>query len=298
MPHIIYKCTNTVNGKVYIGQTITGLKRRKNQHLGDARRGSTLVFHRAIRKYGKENFNWEIIDTAANNMSELNIKEKMWVEQFNSFKKGYNSTSGGEGTPGIKISENRKKLISEFHLVPYEDIVDMLQKEKYTIITKKEEYKTQRHKIKILCPNGHEWLSTAHVFRGGYRCQICYKLSRRHSYADVVKDFKSKRFEVITTSGEYENCMSSHTFKFDVICSAGHKSKKFYNNFRRGAGCRKCTTITTNEKNSGDKVEIDGRIKIKMIEYRGCGDSFVSISEKTGISISTCRRRLKQWGLS
>ena len=60
---IIYKCTNLINGKIYIGQTIKGLKRRKALHEITADKNRGFYFHNAIRKYGKENFKLEIIDS-------------------------------------------------------------------------------------------------------------------------------------------------------------------------------------------------------------------------------------------
>lgn len=103
MNNVIYKATNMVNGKVYIGLTTQGLKVRKRRHRGDALSGkSNLVFHIAIRKYGWDNFKWEIIDTAER-ADELNDKEVYWISYYDSYRNGYNSTLGGEGISGFKI---------------------------------------------------------------------------------------------------------------------------------------------------------------------------------------------------
>jgi group I intron endonuclease len=58
---IIYKVTNLTNGKVYIGQTVRTLHQRKNSHIRDLKKNMDIVFHHALRKYGIDNFNWEII---------------------------------------------------------------------------------------------------------------------------------------------------------------------------------------------------------------------------------------------
>ena len=72
----IYKITNIQNNKVYIGQTIRPVKDRFNRHINDALNNIIDThFARAIRKYGKENFQIEIIDTAQN-QNELNEKER------------------------------------------------------------------------------------------------------------------------------------------------------------------------------------------------------------------------------
>lgn len=103
---IIYKVTNLVNNKIYIGQTSQSLKRRQSRHLSSAfSNDSNYAFHKAIRKYGKENFDWEIIDNSET-QEELNEKEIYWIKFYNSFSEhGYNMTLGGNGSSGYKMSE-------------------------------------------------------------------------------------------------------------------------------------------------------------------------------------------------
>lgn len=88
----IYKITNIQNNKVYIGQTIRPIKDRFNRHMNDALHNIIDThFARAIRKYGKENFTIEEIDSA-NTQEELNQKERYWIQYYNSVKDGYNET--------------------------------------------------------------------------------------------------------------------------------------------------------------------------------------------------------------
>ena len=78
----IYKITNTVNGKVYIGQTIqSNPKMRWYAHLADARRGKKSYLYDSIRKYGQESFSWEIIDIAVS-LEDLNDKEEYWLNFY------------------------------------------------------------------------------------------------------------------------------------------------------------------------------------------------------------------------
>lgn len=92
----IYKITNKLNGKVYIGQTINTVDQRWKRHVYDSKTKDTH-FARAIRKYGAENFIVETIDTAEST-KELNEKEIYWIKYYNSNKEGYNSTDGGDDT--------------------------------------------------------------------------------------------------------------------------------------------------------------------------------------------------------
>lgn len=88
----IYKITNITNNKVYIGQTIRPVKKRFQRHLTDAIK-CKLDTHlaRAIRKYGKESFVVEQIDSATS-QEELTQKEIMWIKYYNSTQTGYNET--------------------------------------------------------------------------------------------------------------------------------------------------------------------------------------------------------------
>ena len=61
---IIYKATNLINNKTYIGQTVLDLKTRRRQHENSYKYKNCYAFSKAIKKYGKENFKQEIIDTA------------------------------------------------------------------------------------------------------------------------------------------------------------------------------------------------------------------------------------------
>lgn len=88
----IYKITNKVNNKVYIGQSVRPIKKRFNRHINDAIRNKLDThFARAIRKYGKDNFICEVIDTAKN-QNDLTLKEQYWIQYYDSVKMGYNET--------------------------------------------------------------------------------------------------------------------------------------------------------------------------------------------------------------
>lgn len=93
---LIYKVTNLINQKIYIGQTINTLHHRWLRHQYDAFcNNKQTKFARALRKYGIDNFRIEQIDTA-NTQEELNEKERYWIAYYDSCHQGYNSTDGGE----------------------------------------------------------------------------------------------------------------------------------------------------------------------------------------------------------
>ena len=113
---IIYKYTSPSN-KVYIGQTINE-KNRKRQHKQQALKGKGFYFHQAIRKYGYENFNYEVLFEIRNNDLDytkkiLNDREKYFISLYESTNrdKGYNLCEGGEGNVGHKMPEAQKELL-------------------------------------------------------------------------------------------------------------------------------------------------------------------------------------------
>lgn len=110
----VYKITNKVNNKVYIGITNQGSGARYRHHWYESRIGEPSPIHRSMAKYGEENFTLEIIDFA-DTYDELKEKEKYWIKQYNSTDrtKGYNLTEGGDGTFGKKHSEETKDKIRQ-----------------------------------------------------------------------------------------------------------------------------------------------------------------------------------------
>ena len=110
----VYKITNKVTNKIYIGITNQGSGARYRHHWYESRIGEPSPIHRSMAKYGEDNFTLEIIDFA-DTYDELIEKEKYWIKQYNSTDKsiGYNLTEGGDGTFGRKHSEETKEKIRQ-----------------------------------------------------------------------------------------------------------------------------------------------------------------------------------------
>lgn len=111
---IIYKITNKTTNKVYIGATITKLNERWNRHVYDAKKEHDGQYiHRAIRKYGSEDFIIEQIYEDSDDIFVFNFAEGFFIEyyQSHSTKNGYNMTLGGDGWLGMKHTNETKKLI-------------------------------------------------------------------------------------------------------------------------------------------------------------------------------------------
>lgn len=110
----IYKITNTVNGKIYVGQTTKKIQSRWREHIKNSQKypKNKRPLYASIKKYGYEKFTVELIDTAKDK-NELDHKEKHWILTLNTLRpNGYNLTNGGEGTLGHKMTEGQKRYLS------------------------------------------------------------------------------------------------------------------------------------------------------------------------------------------
>jgi group I intron endonuclease len=99
----IYKITNKVNDKVYIGQTVRPINKRFNRHINDAIRNKLDThFARAIRKYGKDNFTFEILRRNLSVEEAIDL-EKQYITNLNTLiPNGYNVDPGGNYHPHIQ----------------------------------------------------------------------------------------------------------------------------------------------------------------------------------------------------
>lgn len=94
----VYLATNTVNGKYYVGKTRRSIKERWAKHVRDAKYGSDLYFHSALRKYGTDAFIVEQLVEAESDSQLLEL-EKLWIISLNACDStvGYNTSFGGDG---------------------------------------------------------------------------------------------------------------------------------------------------------------------------------------------------------
>ena len=128
----IYKITNKVNGKVYIGQTIRTVQTRWKQHIQSAFReknkNRSPLLYNAIRKYGADSFEIVELEKCSNNI--LDEREIYWIKQYDSYKNGYNCTIGGRGNvkcfdeeilklwnDGLSVKQISNKLHLTYHVI-------------------------------------------------------------------------------------------------------------------------------------------------------------------------------------
>ena len=105
--NLIYKYESP-SGKVYIGKTSeVREERRKKEHLYLSSKDSKTAFHKAVRKYGKDSFDYTVL---ANGIDDclVNFLETSSIYMYDSYEKGYNMTTGGDGVDSETASRIMK----------------------------------------------------------------------------------------------------------------------------------------------------------------------------------------------
>lgn len=115
MNYYVYKITNDVNDKVYVGQTTETLEQRFRRHMGYQKDEHDTKFYRAVRKYGVEHFKIELIEEV-NSREELDTREEYWIKKLDAIDNGYNTALGKIGGDTLSKNPNLeaiKKKISD-----------------------------------------------------------------------------------------------------------------------------------------------------------------------------------------
>ena len=151
----IYKIQNLINGKIYIGQSVDiqyRFKNHKSESFNPKSNAYDTAIHRAIRKYGVDNFSFDIIEEC--DQEKLREREIYWIDYYQSFGNGYNLTSGGEGVPTVNIKHVQKlwddglavKEIAQNINCQQHTVIRIL--ESYEKYDKQESYKRGRENVR------------------------------------------------------------------------------------------------------------------------------------------------------
>lgn len=140
MNGVIYLSTCIVTNKVYVGMTIQKFNKRKQDHIKVSFNPNSKAynhhFHRAIRKYGKENFKWEILETIQEDtrkelIARLKQLEIEYIKKYDSKRNGYNSTDGGD-CPAVECKRIKVFLDSGQLLETFDNVSELTNKYKLT----------------------------------------------------------------------------------------------------------------------------------------------------------------------
>jgi group I intron endonuclease len=190
----IYKITNTVNDKIYIGQTTTTLKERFYRHC--TYNEAQMLISRAIKKHGSENFSIESI-YECDNIDELNRMEEFYISHFNSLTpNGYNILRGGNNRT-MREETKRKISIKNSGVPKSKEHGEKIKRrmleidpDYYKKLTKKRKIKpftsNQRNNLSKNKKNKHSEYVGVNKENNNFRCEFYY-MGKRTS-----KSFKNE----------------------------------------------------------------------------------------------------------
>lgn len=193
---VIYKITNRLNNKVYIGQTIRDLATRVQEH----RRKANSLVGKAINKYGIENFTIEEIYTATS-IEDLNDNEVYYISQYNCLApNGYNLCLGGGNTKGYSHPQETKDLLSSIKKETYLGTNNPFYGKKHTTESKQKISNSRKGKK---LPQA--WVDNLN----------------RSKYKPVIELTTRLEFPSIKDASEYFNIESTHITR---VCKGKRKS--------------------------------------------------------------------------
>ena len=279
---IIYKTTNLVNGKIYIGQ---------DKNNNPAYLGSGKILHLAFQKHGVENFNKEILEECES-VQELNEREKHWISFYNSTdrKIGYNIALGGNGGDTISNHPNKDEIRRKHSKWMIENNPTRGKKKTEEHIERwKESYvgkyrgennpnfgskRSESSKDKMSKARKKWWNNLS----DGEREDISKKISEANKGKEGY--WKGKNNHVHSEWMKQNNPMKGKTHTDEVkqrISDANKKPKS------------EETKRKLSEANKGKKPGNMVKVEIEGIVY----ESLTDASIKTGINMSTLRNRIK-----
>lgn len=145
----IYKISNDINNHLYIGKTGRTIQDRFNEHLRNSKKEyKNRPLYDAMNKYGVEHFYIEKIDECETD-KEASEKEIYWISYYNTYKKGYNATLGGDGTAYLNLNEEEviekykelksKRSVGRYFNVDEKTIRNILKKHNVKTIPRKQQ---------------------------------------------------------------------------------------------------------------------------------------------------------------
>jgi len=204
--YYVYKITNSINDKVYVGRTIRSIEQRYKEHLQSLENGDTRHLYSAMRKYGANNFKIELIEECST-LDEMIEKEVYYCELLEAYTKGYNMTTAGEINPmecekakashrckmqsaevKSKISETMKlKRLLENKLTMHRDVVE--KRVPFTLVTEYLKNGWRQGKIKTQDP-----------FYDGVHIRIYSKKEIKEILPAELLEYKNKGWKLSASS--------------------------------------------------------------------------------------------------
>lgn len=290
MEGIIYKITNKVNGKSYIGQTRYTIEFRWKQHQ---HKNDNTYFHNAIHKYGIENFSIEILEKC--NIEDLNSREIFYIAKYDTFKNGYNLTIGGDGNRKLLLDDSYSE-IKELYLSGFSSnkIATLYKVDKASIvkILKSLDVKIRSNKLNI---NHQEFLELVQDYQSGYSLR---ELSKRYDCSPSgLKEYLIKkgvnlrdRYNILEDDESQEKMINDYLdghLKLSEILSKYHCS---YNTFTKILSLH-----GIDKKGKGTHFKLKNAECLEAIKMFNDGKTIKQIAERFEINKSTIYSLFKRY---
>ena len=183
----IYKITNKINGKSYVGQS-TDIERRWREHHYRYWNNDNVIYM-AFRKYGIENFDFSIIEECST--QELNSREEYWINYYDSYYNGYNETVGGDGSSGNSIKLSKDSILQIIDLLLNSDLTQREIAKRFDV-TDETISEINRGKTRV---------------QDGLNYPLRDRVKRKIIYAKNNDDtFQNKKFS-ISTQAKFNRCI-------------------------------------------------------------------------------------------
>lgn len=258
----IYRIYNTINNMSYIGQTTIDIEDRFKQHISNSKQGSHSRLHLAISKYGVDKFRIELIEECP--IKDLNEKEIFYIEKFNSYIEGYNSTIGG----GFCKSGSFERLDDYRN-----DIIELYCKSKYSTNKIAESYKVDKKVIILLLKScGIELRNNKFSLREDETEELISKYKLGASLNQLAKEYS-------TSSSTIKKFLNNHnvdTIDKDFILKDPKRCTEIINTFEN-------TTLKTKE--ILDMYHINFSTFKKIIGNRGRKKKYIVLPKNKEIEI-------------
>lgn len=224
----IYKITNNINGKFYIGKS-NNIERRWKEHCSPTRyKYSNIPLEWAIHKYGKENFSLEILQECS--IDKLDSLETYWINKTNAIEDGYNCNKGGE--KGTRGEQNPNAKLSK------DDVIFIRKCYNDKLLTQKEAYEVVKDKIKFSSFQevwrGYSWCDIMpEVYteenKEYYKKQASVKVIGKFTDEEVIelREKYSKGFTAKDLYKNYENRVTYNSFQ-NILCGRSYKYLPYF----------------------------------------------------------------------
>ena len=291
MKGYIYKITNKVNGKSYIGQTRYTIEFRWRQHL---HKKDNTYFHNAIKKYGVDNFIVEKLEEC--NIEDLNEREIYYIAKYNTFKDGYNLTIGGDGNRTLLLDDKYEE-ISSLYLSGFSSnkIATLYKVDKASIvkILKQLGIKIRNNSLNI---NRQELEELIQDYQNGYSLR---ELAKRYDCsAPGLKEFLIKKgvdlrqkYSILEDTKSQESLIKDYT-------SSTIKLKDIQNKYH----CSYATLLKVLSINGISKGKYSFKLSdkecLKVIEQFNLGKKIKDIAHSFKVDKATIYSLLKRYNVN